>query len=225
MDVPISGIMLFFSYKLHFGKEFLGIYDLFITPVYLFLIYAWTKVIAYRNQNNPEYKYFFSAIWTKLLATIFFCIFYIVYYGGGDTTAYFSGSYILIEMFLKRPLDFFTVYFGEQNFHNRLLFGYDTNWPGYWDDPRAFFITKLITRTEIHFDVTYIYNLLIYRHMEIVLDFLQKISQCSTGNSYSYFVLSICFVLGFWDSQRFCNTFSFGLVYICTEQYNGKKQK
>ncbi|MBL4655741.1 MAG: hypothetical protein JKY33_07955 [Bacteroidia bacterium] len=48
-------------------------------------------------------------------------------------------------MFLKRPYDFFLVFFGDQTWDTRMLFNYDTNWPTYWNDPRAFSVTKLIT--------------------------------------------------------------------------------
>ena len=73
--------------------------DFFLIPLYLFLIFIVCGLIRSRNINlYPEYRYFVSGIFLKLLGVSFFCLVYIFYYEGGDTVNYFYGAKALVNL-------------------------------------------------------------------------------------------------------------------------------
>ncbi|MDB5195972.1 MAG: hypothetical protein JWP88_342, partial [Flaviaesturariibacter sp.] len=68
----------------------LNIWDLIITPIYLFVIIA--LATRYRNKKYPKghalHKFFLQGLYLKLAGAIFIGLVYTYYYKGGDTYAY-----------------------------------------------------------------------------------------------------------------------------------------
>ncbi|NME68161.1 hypothetical protein [Flammeovirga aprica] len=59
---------------------------------------------AKRWTNKYTKKYYWWGLHAKLTGSIFFCLIYQFYYGGGDTTAYFNQGSILADAFLDSPV-------------------------------------------------------------------------------------------------------------------------
>jgi len=83
----------------------LGIKDLLLTPVYLFVIYL--IAFIYRSKfvkNKEDKKYFIYGLSLKIIGAIFLGLIYQFYYvGGGDTTHYFNDITVIYNSFFKDP--------------------------------------------------------------------------------------------------------------------------
>ncbi|MBB6460744.1 hypothetical protein [Flammeovirga kamogawensis] len=87
------------------------IYNLFITPIYLLLIYfVIAPYFAEKWTNKYTRKYFWRGLQVKLFGAIVFCGIYQFYYGGGDTTVYFKQGSVIVDAFLKSPKIGFEVF-------------------------------------------------------------------------------------------------------------------
>ena len=77
--------------------QYLTIWDLVLTPVYLLVLVA----IAKRQRDkrypvgHPLRKYFLPGLWVKLGGAIFIALVYQFYYGGGDTFNFFRHSQVI----------------------------------------------------------------------------------------------------------------------------------
>ncbi|OFY88722.1 MAG: hypothetical protein A3K10_11375 [Bacteroidetes bacterium RIFCSPLOWO2_12_FULL_31_6] len=84
----------------------LGLYDFVLAFLYLFVIYVFALFyVRLKKQENPEYKYFLWALSAKLFGGIFFTLFSIYYYSGGDTIFYFEAASGWVDYILENPLD------------------------------------------------------------------------------------------------------------------------
>jgi hypothetical protein len=83
-----------------------------------------------------------------MFAAIFFSTFYILYYKGGDTTAYFDGAIALNNLFLDSPEAYFNELFTTpewSRFHDvyNARIGYPPSW--IYREPEAFFVCKIMS--------------------------------------------------------------------------------
>jgi len=77
--------------------------DLFLTPIYLIIIYAIAYGVRSRFTNRYTKKYFIPALTLKLVGAIGLGLVYQFYYNGGDTFNYFWESKIIYEAFKESP--------------------------------------------------------------------------------------------------------------------------
>lgn len=122
--------------------------DIFPTLFWLVIIIVIGYGIRNSKINTPHYKYFMPNLYLKIVSSLAFGLFYIFYYGGGDTTAYYDGAISLNNLFFKSP---------ELFFENLTTKPEVTNWGHYFDEttgyppgwiyrePEAFFVSKLIS--------------------------------------------------------------------------------
>jgi hypothetical protein len=80
-----------------FKMQFLTIWDLVLTPIYLGLLIFIAK--RYRDKHyhadDPLRKYYLPGLYVKLFGAIFIALIYQYYYGGGDTSNYFRDGNII----------------------------------------------------------------------------------------------------------------------------------
>jgi hypothetical protein len=126
----------------------IDIWDLILTPFYLFVIY----LIAYRIKATyiikyPEYKYFVKGLTFKIIGAILFALVYEYYYGGGDTTTYFRDSRVLSKMLFYKPLVGLSILAGNISVENYSAFDVNTYWPHLymWRDPNSFTVIRYTT--------------------------------------------------------------------------------
>jgi hypothetical protein len=136
-----------------FQTEYFGIVEiqaleLILAPFILLFIYFISLIIKNRKiESNPHYKYYIPGLFVKIFGGLMFCVIYIYYYKGGDTTQYYESACALVNLLLKNPWSFITVYFGSNSLENLFLFDYETGLPlSYmYFDPQTFMVIKLIT--------------------------------------------------------------------------------
>ncbi|MEO9209810.1 MAG: hypothetical protein ABI208_01860, partial [Ginsengibacter sp.] len=82
----------------------LTITDLYLTPVYILLIYLIIKRL--RNKyysDNPIGKFILPCFWFHVIACIFFALVMQFYYGSGDVYGYYTGALEIWNAFVKSP--------------------------------------------------------------------------------------------------------------------------
>ena len=86
--------------------------DLFITPVYLAIIYAIAFLIRPYVTEKQNIRYFIPGLTLKVIGAISVGMIYQFYYGGGDTFTYFHlGSKYIWEAFKDSPILAFKLIF------------------------------------------------------------------------------------------------------------------
>ncbi|MEI6488259.1 MAG: hypothetical protein WCP52_04820 [Bacteroidota bacterium] len=123
----------------------LTLFDLFLTPVYLILIYfvaghVQDKHIVYQ----PLYKYYVRGLFVKLFGAIAVCLIYQFYYTGGDTVNYYLTSKAISNLSFKDFESFIDILKGNNTYENYLNFDGETGIPVFWKDPNALFVSRLI---------------------------------------------------------------------------------
>ena len=125
--------------------EVLTIWDLFLTPMYLFIIY----LIAFRIKNKqilkyPEYKYFVWGVTFKIFGGIAFALVYVFWYDGGDTHTYFLDSQALGKLFISDIKPALSILAGNLTHENMSAFTSETGFPHYyvWIDPNTFTVVR-----------------------------------------------------------------------------------
>lgn len=121
--------------------------DFLLIPLYLFLIFIVCGLIRSRNINlYPEYRYFVSGIFFKLLGVSFFCLVYIFYYEGGDTINYFYGAKALVNLIkydFQKGIEILFYHLHVDKAWSS--FNPKTGWPPVymWKDPFTFSVSRI----------------------------------------------------------------------------------
>ena len=127
-------------------SNYISFYDFSIAVIWFSILMVIS--ISKRNKIESEEikKYYIRNILFKFLFAVFFSFIYIIYYGGGDTTAYWDGAITLNKLFLKSPADYFVHLISEPTPALRSLhFDVETGYPPGWiyREPEAWFVCKL----------------------------------------------------------------------------------
>ena len=127
-------------------SNYISIQDISIALLWFVILLIVSFYKRNRIENLEIKKYYIRNILFKFSFAIFFSIIYIVYYGGGDTTAYWDGAVTLNKLFFSAPVDYFNHLISEPTSALRSMhFTADTGYPPGWiyREPEAWFICKL----------------------------------------------------------------------------------
>jgi len=123
----------------------LTLFDLFLTPVYLILIYFVAGYVQDKHiVYQPLYKYYVRGLFVKLFGAIAVCLIYQFYYSGGDTVNYYLTSKAVGNMLLKDTETFWDMLKGNNSYSNLLSFDSTTGFPVFWRDTNALFVSRLM---------------------------------------------------------------------------------
>lgn len=79
-------------------------YDLILFPVYFFAFYSLGNRYRQRLRADPVlHKYYGQALVIKLLSSFLFCLVYMYYYDGGDTTGFYHWCDQWVQYFFRDP--------------------------------------------------------------------------------------------------------------------------
>lgn len=117
--------------------------DFLLLPLYLFVIYSiGSRFQKSRIQENPFYEFYMRGLFMKIGGGIFLVLIYTLYYGGGDTTAYFESAVILDRL---RQINFSAYLEIMSNNLTRQTYSYftsETAWPQYFFDKQSFTVVR-----------------------------------------------------------------------------------
>ena len=131
------------------GAAYYNIIDLLLVPLYLFAIYLITNSIYKKNiQLYPEYKYFKTGLFVKLVGVSLFLMFYTIYYPTGDTISYYEGARSLVNLIFQDFNKGIQVLFNTDSIYNSFnSFNYETGYPPYYifKDTKTFNVSRFST--------------------------------------------------------------------------------
>ena len=125
--------------------ESISVTDFLISPIVVVMILIFARVYSFnRKEKYPEYKYFFPGLALKLLGAFGIWYVYTFYYPGGDTKEYYASALNTIELLYNNPAHFFSVWLGGFDLKKLTYFTDLGLSPGYYRDPNAFFVVRII---------------------------------------------------------------------------------
>ena len=164
-------------------SNYISIQDISIALLWFIILLTFSFYKRNQIQNLEIKKYYIRNILFKFSFAIFFSIIYIVYYGGGDTTAYWDGAVTLNKLFFSAPVDYFNHLISEPtNALRAMHFSADTGYPPGWiyREPEAWFVCKLTSIVSIftfrsYFAGTLIFAFFTARASWRVFEMIQKL--------------------------------------------------
>ena len=126
-------------------SNYVSFYDISIATLWLviFLVIANSRA---RKVDATIRKYYLRNVFFKFFFAIAFAIVYLIYYGGGDTTAYWDGAVTLNKLFIESPSLYFENLISEPHPKYFLsILDVETGYPpdGCLREPEAWFICKV----------------------------------------------------------------------------------
>jgi hypothetical protein len=99
-------------YTYNFGTIDFQWWEWIFLPILAISVYFITlMMVRNKTASNPNYVYFKSAFLFKIFGGVFFGLIYVFYYGGGDTTNYYSNTIPLVNLFYENSGDYFRIIF------------------------------------------------------------------------------------------------------------------
>ena len=77
--------------------------DLYLTPIYLLLIFFIVSIWRKRYADSPLKNFIYPALLCKMAGCIFLALILNFYYGYGDTFSYYTGAHEIWTAFIKSP--------------------------------------------------------------------------------------------------------------------------
>ena len=97
-------------------SNYVSIYDISIGLIYMIILIIITNSRKNNILDGAIKKYYVRNVLFKFFFAISFAVVYLIYYGGGDTTAYWDGAITLNKLFFKSPSNYFEVMINDNNF-------------------------------------------------------------------------------------------------------------
>lgn len=127
-------------------QDYFSILDIFIAIIWLLILSVVVNSRASKIENQEVKSYYNLNFFVKVGSGIIFTIFYILYYGGGDTIAYWDGAVVMNKLFFKSPALFLDAISNPPTPENRLIhFNIETGFPPGWiyREEEGWFVTKV----------------------------------------------------------------------------------
>jgi len=120
--------------------------DVFISIVIVFIGLGFTSKKTKLNiKEKPYYLYYKKGLIYKFIGATLFCLIYLFYYRGGDTTNYFLGAKAMYNVFWKSPSEYFFILFHTNDGFAWAKFDIDTGYPPVYmfRDFRTYLVMKI----------------------------------------------------------------------------------
>lgn len=126
--------------------NYLGPLDLISAFIWLIIILVVMQMRYSANQDKEHFKYYRWNVLFKLFFGLIFAAFYVFYYRGGDTVAYWEGAVKLNNLFFKSPVLYLqemwqTMEPGAHYWRFNQTTGYPPGW--IYREPEGWYISKI----------------------------------------------------------------------------------
>ena len=127
-------------------NSYVSIYDISIGLIYMIILVIVANSRKKSILDEEIKKYYLRNVLFKFFFAISFAVIYLIYYGGGDTTAYWDGAVTLNNLFFKSPSLYVEHLLSEPSdeifsAHFTVETGYPPGW--LYREPEAWFICKV----------------------------------------------------------------------------------
>jgi len=123
----------------------MDIKDIIITPFFLLFIFFISFILRTKYEiGSPLRKYYFPAMWVKVLGAIAICFVYQFYYGSGDTIGFYEATKVFWAMLTHEPSSAIDLLFSTSLDLPDAFYKYDK-----WNainmvvEPQSFFLIKM----------------------------------------------------------------------------------
>ncbi len=131
------------------SQTFFSVYAIAVFLCYLLIAAIVAHIIRARNTENLLFNYYLPHFYWKIFFSTAFGVTYLLYYGGGDTTAYWEGAVKLNRLFYHSPQAYFTELFSTHNessiyapsYYSVATVGKPPMW--IYRDPNSWFVSKV----------------------------------------------------------------------------------
>lgn len=143
-------------------KLYITLQDLFLTPVYLLIIYSFLYFLRTSITDKEMRKFFIAGYTVKIIGAIFFGLVFQFVYGYGDTFYYFDGAGIARKAFLNDIGVYFQILFQSMDeYSNPDAYLYVYSMP-YYGDRASFAVCQIGSIFSILSFHTYTINCLFF---------------------------------------------------------------
>lgn len=150
------------------GSSYISFSDIAIAFVWFVILMVVSSSKANKIDNDAIRKYYIRNVLFKFAFALAFSMVYLLYYGGGDTTAYWDGAITLNKLFFNSPAQYFEHLMSEPTTALKSLhFNVDTGYPPGWiyREPEAWFICKLASIVSFFTFRSYFAGTLIFAYL------------------------------------------------------------
>lgn len=128
-------------------SDLINFEDIFLSVVYFSaVVFIGYLIKAKFEKENPEYKFFILGLIFKIIGVFAFCLIYVYYYEGGDTTNYFFGAKAIANLLFQDYEKGIPILFNVDSYLNSFSsFNLSTGYPPHymWKDDKTFIISRL----------------------------------------------------------------------------------
>lgn len=220
-------------------QSFFSVFDIAVFISYLMIAVIGAHIIRARNKDNPLFTYYLPHFYWKIFFSTAFGVTYLLYYGGGDTTAYWEGATALNRLFYHSPQAYFTELFSSHDASSSYAPSYfsvaSVGRPPMWiyRDPNSWFVSKVASVFSFFTFGSYLSLNLLFGLISSWISwrffqFAKQVTEIKTRNV----ALATLFIpsVGFWcgslmkDTIVYCASLigTMGFVYI--SQWKSKKK-
>lgn len=220
-------------------QSFFSVFDIAVFISYLMIAVIGAHIIRARNKDNPLFTYYLPHFYWKVFFSTAFGVTYLLYYGGGDTTAYWEGATALNRLFYHSPQAYFTELFSSHDASSSYAPSYfsvaSVGRPPMWiyRDPNSWFVSKVASVFSFFTFGSYLSLNLLFGLISSWISwrffqFAKQVTEIKTRNV----ALATLFIpsVGFWcgslmkDTIVYCASLigTMGFVYISQWKSNKK---
>ncbi|MFM2040084.1 MAG: hypothetical protein RLZZ493_673 [Bacteroidota bacterium] len=220
-------------------QSFFSVFDIAVFISYLMIAVIGAHIIRARNKDKPLFTYYLPHFYWKIFFSTAFGLTYLLYYGGGDTTAYWEGATALNRLFYHSPQAYFTELFSSHDASSSYAPSYfsvaSVGRPPMWiyRDPNSWFVSKVASVFSFFTFGSYLSLNLLFGLISSWISwrfflFAKQVTEIKTRNV----ALATLFIpsVGFWcgslmkDTIVYCASLigTMGFVYISQWKSNKK---
>lgn len=187
------------------GKyQFLGFFDAISILIWFFILLNAVNSFYKKNSDKAYYRFYKTGFYAKIFSALIFSIIYILFYEGGDSTAYWDTAQKMNNLFWIKPSQFFSELFSSN--HDRVRYisfaiettGLPPNW--IYKEDEAWFAAKIYSLLTFvtfksYFAMTMITAYISFRVSWLLFEVLLKYKIISelNGAIATLFLPSTCF--------------------------------
>jgi hypothetical protein len=149
--------------------------DLFIAPLYIYLLYICAYLIKPHVTDKKTAKYFLPGFSVKIIGAIAVGLVYQFYYGGGDTFNFFNHNSIFFEAFLDSPKVWIKLIWMENRFDPEIY--HYTSRMRFITDPSSMLVVKIVS----------VFSLISFNSYLVISCFFATVSYSGLWNLYRTF--------------------------------------
>ena len=176
-------------------KNYFEFSDILAFMLWLAIILIYASNLKGKIKDDNLKGYFNQVVAFKIFMALLFSVFYIFYYGGGDTTAYWDGAVSLNKLLINNPINFIEHLISEPTEELRINhFNMETGFPPGWiyREKEAWFVCKITSFISLITFRSYIAGTIVFAFSIAIVSFkiFEIVSKTGSITGPKYFLIT-----------------------------------